>query len=216
MAKFIDLTGRKFGRLTVLRRHSEGLLRKDGKSVARWVCECSCGSVVTPLVNSLMQGGTQSCGCLSRERHTTHGDTAGGKRSLTYRRWSAAKERCFNPNNKMARYYIGRGITMADRWRDDYAAFAADMGECPPGHTLERVDFDGNYEPGNCIWAPKSVQAKNRRTVLMIEYDGRRMCLADWARELGAPYETIRHQYRYQGKPFSEIAEYYAKGKRAA
>ena len=94
---------------------------------------------------------------------------------------------------------------MCDRWREDFAAFWADMGDCPPGYSLEREDYNRNYEPGNCKWIPRGDQARNRRGNLVVDFEGKAMTLAAWARELGVPYETIRHQYRYRGIPFSEI-----------
>jgi hypothetical protein len=99
---------------------------------------------------------------------------------------------------------------MAPRWASSFAEFRKDMGECPPGYSLERVDNDGDYEQGNCTWIPKGQQAKNRRTVYQISWDGKTQCLADWAREFSVPYETIRHQYVYRGISFGDIATRYS------
>lgn len=205
MPASIDLTNQKFGRLLVIEK-SDPLTQRNGKLLIRWRCRCDCGSDVQVLGQNLRSGSTQSCGCLGREIHTKHGKTVeAGKRTGTYRSWCGAKERCYNQNNKGYGYYGGRGIRMCDRWRDDYGAFLADMGAKPAGYTLERKDFNGNYEPDNCSWVPKSDQAKNRRGNHVIEFAGERGTLADWARRLNIPYETLRHQYRYDGVPFAEI-----------
>lgn len=208
MPSLINLVGRSFGRLTVETRAPDHE-QPSGKKIARWECRCECGNTAAILGQNLLSGSVISCGCFNKEVHTRHGATRqrSGSRYRTYRRWGAAKERCFNSATPMYRYYGGRGITMCDRWRNDFEAFLADMGECPPAFTLERVDFDGDYEPGNCTWIPKSEQAKNRRGNVLITFEGETMTLMDWSRHLGAPYPTIRDWYKYKGVPFAEIVQ---------
>ena len=86
--------------------------------------------------------------------------------TIEYRAWSAAKGRCYNPKNREFKYYGARGITMCEAWRDDVAAFCRDMGPKPVGFTLERKNNDGNYEPGNCVWATQKDQNWNRRPTI--------------------------------------------------
>lgn len=203
MPSFIDLSGRIFGRLTVLRRGPDHT-QPSGKRIITWDCRCACGSGVNTHGQSLRAGVVVSCGCYNREVHSTHGGTRGG-RSKTYRAWCGAKERCHSPTTKNFRHYGGRGIQMCERWRNDYSAFLADMGECPPGYSIERKDYNGNYEPSNCIWIPLGDQAKNRRTLVLLEYSGETLTLADFARRLELPYPTVRQWYRYDCLSVEEI-----------
>jgi hypothetical protein len=122
-----------------------------------------------------------------------------------YRAWSAMKLRCANPNNEQYHNYGGRGITVCDRWRQSFAAFLVDMGPRPsPRHSIDRIDNNGNYEPGNCRWATSREQNRNRRNNIVLTHDGRTMCLADWARELGVPRGTLLARYR-DGQPPDRI-----------
>lgn len=159
---FIDRTGAVFGRLTVIRRAPN-----RGRHVY-WVCLCACGTVVEVKGDHLKSGATSSCGCFKVERtvatKTTHGHaraTTVGQ-SPTYQSWSSMIQRCTNPKKAKWPYYGGRGITVCDRWHT-FVNFLVDMGEKPEGLTLDCIDNDGNYEPGNVRWATPTEQARNRR-----------------------------------------------------
>jgi hypothetical protein len=155
---FVDtasVLGSQFGRLTVVDT------QYDAKSRLHCVCVCSCGERVIAAYTSLKNGLSRSCGCLSREfpNHSTH------RLSHTpeYRIWNAMRNRCTNPKATDWKRYGGRGIQVCERW-ERFENFSADMGSRPsPTHSIDRVNNDGNYEPGNCRWATASEQALNRR-----------------------------------------------------
>jgi hypothetical protein len=187
--KIIDMTGRTFGRLTVLR------IARDTSPVTWW-CQCSCGNQKAIDGKSLRFGLTQSCGCLrseasaerARER-TTHGASIGGKPSHEYKVWQGMKDRCTNPHATGFKYYGGRGIRFCKRW-ESFENFLADMGPCPEGrqghrpkYTLDRKDNDGDYKPSNCRWVTHHEQANNRRCTTMITNGGVTKALGIWWNE---------------------------------
>lgn len=157
--RFKDLTGQVFGRLTVL----EVAFRKSGKQY--WLCRCECGKELATRGTSLVLGIARSCGCLKIDmlasQAKTHGHSGQGP-SPTYITWRGMKTRCNNPKHRRYSDYGGRGIKVCERWMD-FNNFLADMGERPEGLTLDRIDPNGNYEPGNCRWATDSVQQTNKR-----------------------------------------------------
>lgn len=200
MVAKLDLTGQRFGRLVALQDSGE---RRTKRTM--WHCRCDCGTVSLVSVSNLRGGGTQSCGCLGRERASKrrlkHGHTKGNhisKKNISsaYVSWTAMKSRCSRKVAHNYKYYGGRGITVCDRWRDSFENFLADMGPRPPKHSLDRINNDGNYEPGNCRWASDIVQKRNKRSVALVEYDGRSRHIADWAVEIGISHEILYRRLR--------------------
>lgn len=184
---FQDLTGLQFGRLTVLERAA--VTPKSGKP-SLWLCKCKCGAMRQVLRPNLLSGKTVSCGCYAREAATRHGYTR--PRTPEYRAWDAIKERCCNPLHRFYSHYGARGILICDRWRDDFTAFLGDVGRRPsPEHSIDRIDNNCGYEPGNVRWATTTEQGRNRRNNRVIEAFGLRLCLSEWAERYGLRSDTI-------------------------
>lgn len=168
--KFEDISGRKFGAWSVIEKsHSTrgGLVYK---------CICQCGTEKLIFKGNLCSGKTKSCGCLKgktiAETRKTHGHSRsiGKKASRVYNAWSSMLTRCKNSNTQSFHNYGGRGISVCDRWLV-FENFLADMGEPESGQSLDRINFNGNYEPSNCRWADDKTQTRNRRNTKLTEQD---------------------------------------------
>jgi len=189
-----NLSGKTFGRLTVLAY--VGVEQFESGVKGTWLCRCQCGKTLRIIGNSLTTGNTTSCGCASIdalvERSTKHGAAKrGGSRSMAYRIWQAMLNRCRNQRVPNYADYGGRGITVCERWQESFQNFIADMGEPPPGTSIDRRENDGNYEPANCRWATRAQQARNKRSNRIITYGRKSMCLKDWANSLGIDQASL-------------------------
>ena len=173
-AESIDLTGEKFGRLTVLKK-AEPIIDKRGTRNSAWECLCDCGNIKIVRQSQLVQGKTKSCGCLQKEAASSAKRTHGLSRKCgrIYPLWKSIKYRCYSKTSKDYERYGGRGIVMCDEWRDDFKSFydwAINNGykeeKTDKGLnvlTIDRIDVNGNYEPGNCRFVTNEVQARNKR-----------------------------------------------------
>lgn len=125
--------------------------------------------------------------------------------SPEYKAWQGMLDRCCNPNSQRFHRYGSRGITVCQQWQDSFAAFFADLGPRPgPGYSLDRINNEGNYEPGNCRWATNHCQIRNTARNIYLEWNGRRMILADWARETGINSYTLLGRHK-RGLPTENI-----------
>lgn len=165
----VDHTGKRAGRLVVV---GPGPRRQyaNGSSYGTWRCKCDCGGEIILLAGAVAGSVTKSCGCLYRETRGKQHRVHGAYLTPEYRAWQSMKRRCFNPKDRRYPDYGGRGITVCERWllgdgaRSGAECFLADMGSKPsPLHTMDRIEVNGNYEPGNCRWATYSEQNSNRR-----------------------------------------------------
>src|SRR6516162_1801432 len=179
MTKLIDLTGRKFGRWTVLGRAHNSIAGQT-----RWRCQCSCGKCGIVQGASLKRPSGGSCGCANIDatvaRSTKHGHATNGI-SPTYHTWAGMKSRCTNPLHKNYSLYGGRGIIVCERWLNSFEAFLADMGEKPAKKSLDRINNDGPYSPENCRWASQKQQCRNSKINRLITCNGVTKTIIEWS-----------------------------------
>jgi hypothetical protein len=187
--KHLVEVGSRFGRWEVIGDSDRPYTYPGGR---RFVCRCDCGVIREVQRCGLTAGTSQSCGCLRIERITTHNDS----NSPTYRSWVAMIERCCSPSAGNFAEYGGRGIRVCDRWRASFEAFVSDMGPRPDGTSIDRIDGEGDYSPENCRWATAIQQQRNKRDNHIIEYDGKRLTLAEWSEITGIARSTIYERLR--------------------
>lgn len=198
-------SGDRYGQLTIM------MEVPSTPSVGRLIqCLCDCGNTTTVRLSFLRNRHTASCGCLQRERsreasilsNTVHGHSAGAKWSGEYTTWTQMKQRCLNPRHFSYHDYGGRGISICAEWRLSFAAFLRDVGPRPSGgYSIDRIDYDGNYEPGNVRWATATQQNRNRRSVKMLTISGITKPLIEWAEISGRNIHTIRGRLHYGWTP---------------
>ena len=187
-AQIIDITEKRYGRLTVKR-----LIGKTSYRDTLWECECDCGNKVVVKKGNLLSGNTKSCGCLREENIIKHG----GCNSRLYRVWQAMKRRCLNPKDAEYHNYGGRGITVCNEWLDfkNFYDWAINNGfvEESPKHknTIDRIDVNGNYEPGNCRFVDMKMQSNNTRRNRYITFNENTLTISQWAEKLGINRRTL-------------------------
>ncbi len=193
MALAIDITGQKFGRLTVLERKENS---KNG--ISRWLCRCDCGNLTVVLSTQLRKGRTKSCGCYMKEVVSKQRIKHGLSETRLYKVWRTMKERCLCETYRDYKHYGGRGIKVCDEWLDDFMNFynwAMDNGydeNAKRGeYTIDRIDVNGNYEPSNCRIVSMKEQANNVRRNHLIEYKGKTQTLSQWSDEVGISSHTL-------------------------
>jgi hypothetical protein len=148
----------KYGRLTIIKEVEKHRHERN------FLCKCECGKETKVLLRYLRNGRTKSCGCLHKETVSNSSRVHGMKFTTEYKSWTHMKYRCNNPKSNCYSYYGGRGIKVCERWNNSFENFLEDVGKKPEkSYSLDRIDFNGNYEPGNVRWADKKTQANNRR-----------------------------------------------------
>jgi hypothetical protein len=199
----LEFIGRKFGRLTV-----EAELEPDQHKKVHWLCRCDCGGTSTPSTRALITGNSKSCGCARRNAIGASRRTHGRSRTPEYRNWCAMKERCYSPAHKNYDLYGGRGIRVCDRWVDSFENFLADMGERPfPRATVERIDTDGHYAPGNCKWETQKEQCRNKRNNHNLTVDGETLTISQWSERHGVGQRQIRKRITELGWTASDAVK---------
>jgi len=169
--KAIDLTGKTFGNLTVLKRYTRN------KKICKWFCRCKCGKIVICKSYGLRHGITKSCGCSNK--HELHGKSY----TKIYKIWSSMRQRCTNPKDKRYKSYGRRGITVCDRWMHSFKNFLEDMGEPPSkGYSIDRINNNKGYCKGNCRWATLEEQANNCEENIFKTINGITKTITQWSR----------------------------------
>lgn len=202
--KRLDIVGKTFHRLTVV-GFSHILKSASGRSYSMWNCRCVCGKTITAKGQLLARrsDGVKSCGCLKPEvtgnRSRTHGEA---HKTPEWKVWTACRNRCENKNRPDYPFYGGRGIKVCARWCESYENFLADMGRRPSaGHSLGRVNNDGDYSPENCRWETRIQQHNNKRNNRFIEFNGMRLTLAQWGRHFGVKQYVIANPLKRGESP---------------
>lgn len=192
----IDITNQRFGRLVATGNHL-----RVGR-FWKWQCKCDCGGEIFVCSSNLRNGHTRSCGCLQRERASAQGKVIGPKnrthgavRTPEWLTWKNMRTRCYSQTAKAYRWYGAKGVKVYDDWKDSFENFlaylVATIGRRPPKHQLDRIDPQGNYEPGNIRWASAKEQQRNRRKHRLVTWRGETYCVGEWAERTGIPNSAL-------------------------
>lgn len=193
-ANFIDRTGQRFGRWVVVERHPQ-------KKLVRWICRCDCGKQRAVVAGDLVSGRSKSCGCLRLE---SSGKSLRKIHKREYHSWIGMRQRCLYSGHIEFHRYGGRGISICSQWMASFENFLKDMGVCPDGYSLDRINLDGPYSPQNCRWATKAEQSVNTSRNVHVELDGERMTLKQLATKIGINYYRLHAYYRRRGLSLDE------------
>lgn len=196
-----DLTGKSFGRWTVIERAPDQI-SPCGYHNVMWRCRCDCGKEKNVRGKILINGSSKSCGCLQKELVGERAHKHGGFGTRLYAIWNSMRQRCNNPKHRAFKSYGGRGIKICDEWNDyevfrKWALSSGYNNEAPRGEcTLDRIDVNKGYSPSNCRWVNMREQANNQRNSIVITHNGQTHPLTIWAEILEIPYQTLWKQYK--------------------
>lgn len=203
MAKFLDLTGKRFGRLTVIGVDKK--VKSGKRERYYWKCKCDCGNIKSVRTDCLTSGNVNSCGCLKKEQdriNLTKNHRHKLSKTHLWDVYYGMRSRCNNPEDKRYFDYGGRGIKICEEWSesiDNFAkwAYANGYDENNKDLQIDRIDNNGNYEPSNCRWVSRSRNCRNRRSNRMVKQeDGTYITIADLADKLGLDYDTVYNKYK--------------------
>lgn len=197
MGKFQNISGEKFGRLTVISR-----AQNTSTGSARWNCACECGNTVTVDAGKLKSGHTKSCGCLRAEQNRTVALKHGMHNTRIHRIWMQMHARCNARSGNNYKWYAERGVKVCNEWSDfqNFYQWSANNGYADD-LSIDRIDVDGDYSPENCRWVDIITQANNKRNNFKIEYGGRTQTIPQWARETSLPAGVIRYRILHGWTP---------------
>lgn len=186
-----DMTGQKFGRLTVMK-----YAYSDKYRCAVWTCKCDCGNYVNVKGTELRYGRIKSCGCLQKDMARKANTKHGKSNTKLHQVWRGIKDRCYNANAKNYKYYGGRGITICDEWLHDFEAFYdwSMKNGYKEGLTIDRINVKYDYCPDNCRWTTMKQQNRNSRHNRNITINGVTHCMKDWCNILGLKYSTVSNR----------------------
>lgn len=180
------MKNKRFGRLTAIKHAG-----RNERNSALWLCTCDCGNEKLVAYAELKTGRTKSCGCIRRERAAQMNAKHGMSYSKEFVSWTKAKDRCFNSKHPAFHKYGGSGITMCDKWKNSFEEFYSELGLCPRGHTIDRIDNNKGYEPGNCRWASKKTQSQNSVWPRVVTIAGVSKNISEWAAVYGISNSVI-------------------------
>ena len=195
MPKLIDLTGKRFGRLTVIRKAED--FSNGNHTHHKWVCKCDCGKEKIVSGESLRNGSSKSCGCLFLEKTRKHC----GSHEKLYYVWNGMKQRCYNKNSTHYKNYGARGISVCNEWKNSYESFRnwAVKNGYKEGLEIDRINNNGNYCPDNCRMITHFDQQSNKRTNKFITFNGETKTLSQWARYLGIKPNSLIYRIKNYG-----------------
>lgn len=201
-----DLTGKKFGKLTVIGLDESRQTRKT-----YWICQCECGGIKSARSDSLLCGAIKSCGCMKKEQDklnltANHSHKQSGTR--LYKIWQGMKKRCNDKNTACYDRYGGRGIKVCEEWNNSFEPFfewAMNNGYSEE-LAIDRIDNNGNYEPNNCKWSTNQEQCNNRRSNIKITIGNATKTLTEWCNIFEVDYNTVFSRYqRYPDQTIEEL-----------
>lgn len=191
MGKFQDLTGKRFGKLTVL-----GRVGDVGKNTA-WLCKCDCGEIKNILSYNLSSGKSKSCGCVRSAKLKKYATTHGESKTRLYQIYKGMKQRCNNANNPAYDYYGGKGVSVCNEWSGDFVKFKewAIVNGYKQGMSIDRINPNGDYCPANCRWVSLQKQQNNKLNSMFVTIDNERLTIAEWADKNKTNKQTLYSKF---------------------